>query len=198
MRSKRFFQPPVRDKDEKKINRQIRMAKILLIDADGAKLGILSFDESLNRAEKAGLDLVEMSTTPEHAICKIMDYGKFKYQKKKKSHKSKAAQKNIDIKEIKINVSIGQNDFDTKVLNSKKFLSEGNKVKLIVKLRGRERARRELALEKAVAFKNKIIEAGKVEKEPGFEGSQFCTALFVPSNFTLKETKENTGKISAK
>ena len=198
MRSKRFIKPPVRGKDEKNINRQIRAEKILLIDAEGAKLGILTLEESITRAEQAGLDLVEMSVTKEHAICKIIDYGKFKYHKKKKVHKSKAAQKNIEIKEIKINLSIGKNDFDTKILNSKKFLTEGNKVKLLVKLRGRERARRDLALEKATDFKNQLLEVGKVEKEPGFEGSQWCTALFVPNNFTLKEVKEKPAPAAVK
>ena len=186
MRTKKIYGKPQPNKNERRVNQSIRSDKILLIGADGTKLGMTNFRDAFAQAEAAGLDLVELSVEKENSVCKIMDYGKYKYQQSKKSHKSRAKQKNVDTKEIKVHLSTGDNDLNTKINNAKRFLTGGDKLKLVVKLRGREKGRRDMAAEKIAYFMKQIEDCGKVEKDPAPEGGNLV-AFFVPSNYAVKE-----------
>lgn len=140
-------------------------------------VGIVSLHEGLKQAQDAGLDLVEISPTSEPPVCKILDFGRFKYDIKKRSQDAKKKQKTISLKEMKFRPNIGQGDFDVKVRNIKKFLNDGDKVKITLQFKGREIVHNELAL----GLFKKIIEQtpneGKVELEPKLEGKQMIMVI---------------------
>jgi translation initiation factor IF-3 len=140
-------------------------------------VGIVSLFEALGKAERAGLDLVEISPQAEPPVCKLMDFGKFKYEAKKKSQEAKKKQKVTVIKEMKFRPNIGQNDFDVKVRNINKFLEHGDKVKVSLWFKGREIVHNELGIQ----LFNKIIEGtaefAKIESEPKMEGKQMMMML---------------------
>ena len=148
-------------------------------------LGVVSLSEALNLASNAGLDLVEISPQAEPPVCKILDFGKYKYEIKKKAHEAKKKQKVVVIKEMKFRPNIGSGDFDVKMKNIIKFLDEGDKVKVSLQFRGREIVHNDIAL----GLFRKIIEAAgeiaKVELEPKLEGKQMMMIL-VPSKVTVK------------
>jgi len=121
-----------------RINRAIRADKVRVIDQDGRQVGIMTVRDALAQAERAGLDLVEISPNAKPPVCKIIDYGKFKYQQTKKEKESKKAQHQIKVKEIKIKPNIDQHDLQTKVKRAREFLLKGNKVKVTCMFRGRE------------------------------------------------------------
>jgi translation initiation factor IF-3 len=140
-------------------------------------VGIVSLYEALSKAEKASLDLVEISPQAEPPVCKMMDFGKFKYEAKKKSQEAKKKQKVTSIKEVKFRPNIGQNDFDVKVRSIIKFVENGDKVKVSLWFKGREIVHNELGMQ----LFNKIIDAtaeyAKVESEPKMEGKQMMMML---------------------
>jgi len=121
-----------------RINRAIRADKVRVIDQDGRQVGILTVRDALAQAERAGLDLVEISPNAKPPVCKIIDYGKFKYQQTKKEKESKKAQHQIKVKEIKVKPNIDQHDLQTKIKRAREFLSKGNKVRVTCMFRGRE------------------------------------------------------------
>ncbi len=121
-----------------KINDQIRSREVRVIDADGQQLGVLRAEEALSKAEEAGLDLVEVSATAEPPVCRIMDYGKFRYEESKKQAEAKKKQSVVEVKEIKLRPKTEKHDLDFKVRNIRKFLQQKNKVKVTLRFRGRE------------------------------------------------------------
>lgn len=129
------------------VNEQIRAAQVFLIDESGENIGVVSIGEALQKAREAELDLVEVNPQGESPVCKIMDYGQFKYEKEKKAHKQKIAQKKVDTKGIRLSVRISKNDLDMRVNQAFKFLEKGHKLKLEMILKGRERAHPEKAVE---------------------------------------------------
>ncbi len=146
------------------------MREVRVIADDGAQLGILPVFEAIRAAEERGLDLVEVAPQAEPPVCKIMDFGKYKYEQAKKAHESKKHQKIIQLKEVKMRPGTDVHDYNFKLNNAKRFLDEGNKVKVTVVFRGREMAHTELGnalLSKVVAD---IQEAGNIEQMPKQEG----------------------------
>jgi translation initiation factor IF-3 len=123
-----------------KINREIRAPKVRVIDSEGAQIGILAITEALAKAEQDGLDLVEISPAAEPPVCKIIDYGKFRYQQTKKEKEQKKTQHQIKVKEIKIKPNTSEHDLTTKIKHAREFITKGNKVKLTCMFRGREMA----------------------------------------------------------
>lgn len=121
-----------------RINREIRAAKVRVIDKDGSQLGILALADAISRAEQSGLDLVEIAPNAEPPVCKIIDYGKYRYQVTKKEKESKKSQHQVKVKEIKIKPTTDQHDIQVKVKHAREFISKGNKVRLTCVFRGRE------------------------------------------------------------
>ncbi|MFT3687614.1 MAG: translation initiation factor IF-3 [Paenirhodobacter sp.] len=155
--------PPQRDTGPR-INERIRAPEIRLIGADGENVGVISPSRALAMAEEAGLDLVEISPTAEPPVCKIMDYGKFKYEQQKREAEARKKQKIIEIKEIKFRPGTDTHDYDVKMRSVMKFLSEGDKVKVTLRFRGREMAHQQLGIELLNRVASDVGEAGKVEK----------------------------------
>lgn len=121
-----------------RINREIRAARVRVIDKDGAQLGVLSIGEALTRAEQAGLDLIEIAPTAEPPVCKIIDYGKFRYQQTKKEKENKKSQHQVKVKEIKVKPNTDEHDILVKLKHARDFIVKGNKVRLTCVFRGRE------------------------------------------------------------
>ncbi|MHB8173425.1 MAG: translation initiation factor IF-3 [Nitrospirota bacterium] len=153
-----------------RVNREIRVREVRVIADDGAQLGILPVFEAIRAAEERGLDLVEVAPQAEPPVCKIMDFGKYKYEQAKKAHDSKKHQKTIQLKEVKMRPGTDVHDYTFKLNNAKRFLGEGNKVKVTVVFRGREMAHTDLGS----ALLNKVVadiqEAGNIEQMPKQEG----------------------------
>lgn len=147
----------------------IRAPKVRLIDENGEQLGLVSLDSALLKAEDSGLDLVQVSPDMEEPVCKILDYGKFKYEQEKKIQKSKKTQKNTDVKGIRLSVKIGQHDFDTKLKRAKEFLGKNHKLSLQLRFKGREMAHTGLGADVLKRFVEGLGEV-KVEQEPKMMG----------------------------
>jgi translation initiation factor IF-3 len=160
-----------------RINREIRAKEVRVIDPDGKQLGILPVYEALRQAATVELDLVEVSPKSEPPVCRIMDYGKFKYQQSKKAHDAKKKQAVVHLKEVKMRPKTEEHDFQFKLRHIEKFLKEGNKTKVTVVFRGRELAHPDLGRN----MLSRIIEEGKewakVEQAPKFEGRNFIMVL---------------------
>lgn len=164
-------------KDEPRINRRIRVPEVRLIDDEGNQLGVLSTREAIQKAEEAGLDLVEIQPTARPPVCKIMDYGKHKYEINKKKHEQKKKQIVVHIKEIKLRPSTDEHDFQTKVRHIKRFLEEGDKVKVTIRFRGREMAHIDLGHVQMQKLLEEIKTVGEVESHPKMEGRQMFAML---------------------
>lgn len=168
---------PEREVSGPKINDAIRAREVRLIDENAENVGIVSKIDALARAEQAGLDLVEVSPDAEPPVCKILDYGKFKYQEQKKAAEARKHQKTIEIKEIKMRPGIDDHDYDVKMRAIKRFLEDGDKVKITLRFRGREMAHQQLGMDVLVRVKKDTEEITKVEAEPRFEGRQMIMVL---------------------
>ena len=154
-----------------KSNKEIKADKVRLVGVDGEMIGVLTLSEALIYAAKEKLDLVEISPQTEPPICKLMDFGKYKYELKKKSQNAKKKQKKIELKEIKLRPNIGQADFEVKLRKIKETLTDGNKVKAAVWFKGREIVHSELGRVLLTKIIESCIEIGKVEIGPKMEGS---------------------------
>jgi translation initiation factor IF-3 len=150
---------------------------VRLVDAEGEMVGVVSLQDALTRAGEAGLDLVEISPNAEPPVCKILDYGKFKYVEQKKKHEARKKQKTIDIKEIKLRPNIDQHDYDVKMRNVRRFLTEGDKVKVTLRFRGREMAHTDLGMKVLERVREDMDELAKVEQFPKMEGRQMIMVM---------------------
>jgi translation initiation factor IF-3 len=157
---------------EARINDQIRVPKIRLIDADGEMIGVVTVKEGMELARAAGLDLVEVSPNAEPPVCKILDYGKYKYTLQKRANEARKKQKIIQIKEVKLRPTIDDHDLEVKLKAVEKFLAAGDKVKMTLRFRGREMAHQELGLKLLNEVKERLSEHVRVEHEPRLEGRQ--------------------------
>lgn len=157
-------------KQELLINEEIREKEVRVIDADGSRLGIISLKDALNIAAEKNLDLVEIAPTANPHVCRIMDYGKYRFEQAKREKEAKKNQKVIEVKEIRLSLNIDTNDFKTKINHATKFLKEGNKVKVSIRFRGRELGHPELGTEIMKKFSDEIAEFGSVDKLPKLEG----------------------------
>jgi translation initiation factor IF-3 len=170
--------PPQRDTGPR-VNDRIRSAEIRLIGADGENVGVVTPARAMQMAEEAGLDLVEISPNAEPPVCKIMDFGKFKYEQQKREAEARKKQHIIEIKEIKFRPGTDKHDYDVKMRSVLKFLGEGDKVKVTLRFRGREMAHQQLGLELLNRVADDVIaeEAGKVESFPRLEGRQMVMMI---------------------
>jgi translation initiation factor IF-3 len=155
----------------------INFPNVRLVDETGENVGVVPRDEAIRRAEAVGLDLVEISGQSDPPVCKILDVGKFKYEAQKKKNEARKKQKIIEIKEIKMRPSIDDHDYDVKMRAMKKFLAEGDKVKVTLRFRGREMAHQELGLELLNRVAADVGEAGKIEQMPKLEGRQMVRMI---------------------
>lgn len=153
-----------------KINREIRAVSVRVIDMEGQQLGVISLTEALAEATKAGLDLVEVSPTAEPPVCRIMDYGKFRYQQSKKVQVSKKSQTVIQVKEIRLRPKTEEHDLEVKVKHVRKFLEQHNKVKISMMFRGREIAYTDIGRKIMEDIKNTLADDCVIDQQPKLEG----------------------------
>jgi translation initiation factor IF-3 len=158
--------------NEPRVNRRIRVREVRVIAEDGSQLGILPTDDALRRAEERGLDLVEVQPMSRPPVCKIMDYGKFKYEQKRKASELKKKQTVVEVKEVKFRPKTGQHDFDTKVRHLREFLEDGNKGRVTIMFRGREIVHPEIGQEILKKVAEAISDIGQVEVGARMEGKQ--------------------------
>jgi translation initiation factor IF-3 len=159
------------------VNRQIRISPVRVIAPDGSQLGILEVDVALARAQEEGLDLVEVAPTARPPVVRIMDYGKFKFEQAKQARLAKKKQHVILLKEVKYRPGIDDHDFDTKTRHARRFLEEGNKVKVTMMFRGRQVAHPELGKEVLDRVANELAEIGKIETDAKLEGKNMTMIL---------------------
>ena len=143
-----------------------------VIGAEGEQVGILSRDEALAMAQEAGLDLVEIQPNGDPPVCRIMDFGKFKFEQQKKAHAAKRKTKQVEIKELKFRPTTDIGDYAIKLRNLRRFLEEGDKVKITVRFRGREMAHQELGMQMAARIEKDLAEEVVIEQRPRLEGRQ--------------------------
>jgi len=167
--------PPV--KEGPRVNDEIRIPQVQLVDHDGQNRGIVDIEEAMHLAEEAGLDLVEISPNSRPPVCKILDYGKYKFQAQKKASEARKKQKTVEVKEIKMRPSIDTHDYDVKMRAARRFLDEGDKVKMTLRFRGREMAHQELGLQLLFRVRDDLTDMAKVEAEPKLEGRQMIMIL---------------------
>jgi len=153
------------------------VAQVRLIDEVGEQLGIVSIGDALERARNAGLDLVEVSPNADPPVCKILDYGKYKYEAQKRKSEARKKQKIIEVKEIKFRPNIEQHDYDVKMRAMRRFLEEGDKVKVTLRFRGREMAHQDLGRKVLERVREETDELAKVEQMPQMEGRQMIMVL---------------------
>jgi translation initiation factor IF-3 len=168
--------PPQRETGPR-INDRIRSPEIRLIGAEGENIGVVTPLRALQLAEEAGLDLVEISPNAEPPVCKIMDFGKFKYETQKREGEARKKQKIIEIKEIKFRPGTDVHDYDVKMRSVLKFLEEGDKVKVTLRFRGRELAHQDLGLALLQRVSADVGDNGKVEQLPKLEGKQMVMMI---------------------
>ncbi|MBR6529862.1 MAG: translation initiation factor IF-3 [Clostridia bacterium] len=171
------------------LNEKIRAPKMRVVGPDGEQLGIMDKNAALDLAYDRGLDLVEIAPGATPPVCRIMDYGKFRYEKEKKQRESRKKQVVVELKEIKFSCNIGIHDFNTKINHGNRFLKEGNKVKVTIKFSGREMTQTDngyVLMDKIAAA---LEEVGTVEKKPSLDG-RFMTMFLGPKKETPVKTKE--------
>lgn len=168
---------PEREQSGPKMNDAIRSRTVRLINADGENVGVVDTLDALRQASEAGLDLVEVSPDASPPVCKILDYGKFKFQEQKKAAEARKKQKIVEIKEIKMRPSIDDHDYDVKLRAIKRFFEDGDKVKVTLRFRGRELAHQDLGMAVLQRLKGEVQEICKVESEPRMEGRQMVMVL---------------------
>jgi len=159
------------------VNRDIFHETVRCIAPDGEQLGVMSTSSAIEVAESYGLDLVEVSPNASPPVCKIMDFGKFKYESQKKKNEAKKKQKLIDVKEIKLRPNIDEHDYQVKMKNVTKFLNGGDKVKVTLRFRGREMAHQELGVNVLNRVRGDTEEIAKVEAFPRLEGRQMVMVI---------------------
>ena len=169
--------PPVPQKTGPKTNREIRAREVMLIDQEGQNQGVKDVDEALRLAEEAGLDLVEIVPNATPPVCKILDYGKFRFLEQKKAAEARKRQKIVEVKEIKLRPGIDDHDYETKMKAVRRFFEEGDKVKVTLRFRGRELAHQDLGYALLNRVKTETATYAKVEAEPSMEGRQMILVL---------------------
>ena len=175
--ARRPFKRPAQRDEGPRINEAIEAEQVQLIDENGENHGLVDTPEALDRAVEAGLDLVEVSGNAEAPVCKIMDYGKYKYQAQKKAAEARKKTKTVEVKEIKMRPNIDQHDYDVKMRAIRRFFDEGDKVKVTLRFRGREMAHQQLGMNLLYKVRDETEDFAKVELEPKLEGRQMIMVL---------------------
>ncbi|WP_319002416.1 translation initiation factor IF-3 [Quatrionicoccus australiensis] len=160
-----------------RLNEEITVPEIRLQGLEGEQLGVISIRAALQMAEEAGVDLVEIAPMAKPPVCRIMDYGKFKYQEQKRAHEAKLKQKQVQVKEIKLRPGTDENDYQIKLRNMTRFLEEEDKVKVTLRFRGREMAHQEFGMRQLERIKNDLEAVGQVEQMPKMEGRQMIMII---------------------
>ncbi|WP_422395973.1 translation initiation factor IF-3 [Roseovarius rhodophyticola] len=168
--------PPTRDTGPR-INDRIRSSEIRLIGAEGENVGVVTPERAMEMAADAGLDLVEISPNAEPPVCKIMDYGKYKYEQQKRESEARKKQKVIEVKEVKFRPNTDTHDYDVKMRNVFRFLENGDKVKVTLRFRGREMAHQDLGRDLLQRVAEDIEGVGKIENMPKMEGRQMIMII---------------------
>ncbi len=168
-------QPPTREGP--RVNEQIDIPSVRLIDAEGNQVGVVSTEDAREIAFEAGLDLVEIAPNSDPPVCKVLDYGKYKYEAQKKKNEARKKQKVIEVKEIKMRPGIDEHDYQVKMRNVRRFLDSGDKVKMTIRFRGREMAHQELGLKVLHRVRDEVEELAKVELHPRLEGRQMIMVI---------------------
>jgi len=167
--------PP--SKDGPRVNGEIRVPSVRLIDGAGEMIGVVSMRDALDRAMQVGLDLVEISPNADPPVCKLLDFGKFKYEQQKRKNEAKKKQKVVEIKEIKIRPNIDDHDYGVKMRQMKDFIAEGDKVKVTLRFRGREMVHSELGAKVLERVRGDLDEIAKVEQFPRLENRQMIMVM---------------------
>lgn len=172
------MRPPFRRKPSgPRINEDITAEEIRVVDAEGEMRGVMNLKDALELAYDSGLDLVELSPNAKPPVCKILDYGKYKYEQQKKANEARKKQKTIDVKEVKIRPNIEKHDYDVKMRNARKFLNKGDKVKVTMRFRGREMAHQDIGLDLLKKMQEELSDISKTELSPKLEGRQMIMVL---------------------
>ena len=164
-------------RDGPRVNEQISNPEVRVVDADGEMVGVISTIEGIEMAAEVGLDLVEVSPNADPPVCKILDYGKFKYESQKKANEARKKQKVILIKEIKMRPGIDEHDYQVKMRNVNRFIEDGDKVKLTIRFRGREMAHQNLGMDVLHRVRDEMVATAKVEQFPRSEGRMMTMVL---------------------
>ncbi len=164
-------------RDGPRVNEDIRVPQVRLIDAEGEMQGVMSARDALLRAYAVGMDLLEISPNADPPVCKILDYGKYKYELQKKKNEAKKRQRVIEIKEIKVRPNIDENDYEVKMRAMKKFIEEGDKVKVTLRFRGREMAHQDIGIKVLERIRAELEVTTKVEQMPRMENRQMIMVL---------------------
>jgi len=171
------FDAPAKSHDGPRVNEQIRIANVRLVDENGEMVGVVPTSQAMERAINAGLDLVEVSPNADPPVCKILDYGKYKYEEQKRRNEARKKQKVIEVKEIKMRPTIDDNDYNVKMRAIHRFLEDGDKVKVTIRFRGREMLHQELGLAVLDRVRADLEDKAKAEQFPKLEGRQMTMVL---------------------
>ena len=177
LRRPRRNELPPRDDNEPRVNERIRVPRVLVIDEEGRKLGEFLTQDAIQLAHDRGLDLVEVAPNARPPVCRITDFGKLKYDKKKRDTAARKHQHQVQIKEVKVRPKTDEHDMNVKVKHAHQFLSEGNKVKVTVRFRGREHAHRDIGAEQCLRVAEAVKDVGVIEAPPRMEGRQMFMIL---------------------
>lgn len=170
-------EPAIAAPKRNRVNKEINVPEVRLIDAEGQQVGILRTREALDRAAEEGLDLVEIVPNVEPPVCRLMDFGKFLFDQKKKRAEARKNQKQVEIKEIKFRPGTEEGDYQVKLRNLTRFLNEGDKAKVTMRFRGREHAHRDLGLELLQRVEKDLASISIIEQQPQMEGRQMVMVL---------------------
>jgi translation initiation factor IF-3 len=161
------------------INEEIKLKEVRVIAGDSEQLGVMSSHDALEKAYEMGLDLVLIAPTANPPVCKIMDYGKFRYERDKRDKEAKKKQQTVEVKEVQLSCRIDVHDFNTKANNAIRFLTAGNKVRVVLRYKGREMAHQEIGYDIMKKFTEACAEVGHVDKQPSIEG-RIMSMIVVP------------------
>ena len=187
MKGRRYSKPK---EPEVKINQRIRAREVRLVDSDGGQLGVVSIQEALDLSEQRGVDLVEVAPNANPPVCRLMDYGKYKYELKKQAAAKK--QKSQTVKEIKFRPNIGDHDLDVKINHIREFLEDDNKTKIRIFFRGREIVHPELGRKLAEKILERVADLGGVDTPPKMEGKNLTMVIMPKKNTQEKKTQGRT------
>ena len=182
---------------EHQINEEIRDKEVRLIDSDGSQLGIVSLQQAMDTAIQRGLDLVKIAPKAEPPVCRVMDYGKFRFEQAKREKEAKKNQRVMEVKEIRMSPSIGENDLGTKLKSALKFLADGDRVKVSIRFRGREMAHTNIGEQILRDFAEKCSELANLDKQPKLEGRNMSMFLSPKSAAAVKKAQKEAAKKQA-
>lgn len=183
-------------KDTTLINDEIRAQEVRVVDSDGSQLGIMKIGDARKIAYDKGLDLVEIAANAQPPVCRVMDYGKFRFEKEKKEKEAKKKQQKIDVKEIQLSCRIDTHDFETKLNHARKFIASGAKVKVSVKFKGREMSHTAIGHEIITKFGEACTDIGVIEKPAVLDGRQMLMFLGPKSAAQLKKEQKKAKEVA--